>query len=142
MTDVGSFLKSAIVEEKRSPGNEVQKVHYLNEMATSLPNLLYAKIASALFNQPQRKTKLASKWKGKKVKGFFIFMTMLSFKQIKSNYGRKEPCEQACCWIIKFSHCLNFGYHKYGIIIFFHFKLEMAVHATLTKKKICEVNKL
>ena len=45
-------------------------------------------------------------------------MTMLSFKQVKSNYGKKEPCEQRCCWIIKFSHCLNLGYRKYGIIIF------------------------
>ena len=31
-----------------------------------------------------------------RVKGFFIFMTMLSFKQLESNYGKKEPCEQGC----------------------------------------------
>ena len=45
-------------------------------------------------------------------------MTMLSFKQIASNYGKKEPCERDCSWIIKFSHCLNFGYRKYGFTIF------------------------
>ena len=43
---------------------------------------------------------------------------MSSFKQTESNYGKKEPCEQGCSQIIKFSHCLNFGYCKYGIIIF------------------------
>ena len=45
-------------------------------------------------------------------------MTMLSFNQIQSNYSKKLPCERGCSWIIKFSHCLNFGYYKYGIIIF------------------------
>ena len=43
-------------------------------------------------------------------------MTMLSFKEVESNYGKREPCERGCSWIIKFSHCLNFGYRKYGII--------------------------
>ena len=52
------------------------------------------------------------------VKGFFISMTMLSFKQVESNYGKRGSCEQGCSWIIKFSHCLNFGYCQYGIIIF------------------------
>ena len=42
-------------------------------------------------------------------------MTMPSFKQVESNYNKKEPCEQRS-WIIKFSHCLNFGYRKYCII--------------------------
>ena len=28
-----------------------------------------------------------------RVKSFFIFMTMPSFKQVESNYGKKEPCE-------------------------------------------------
>ena len=37
-------------------------------------------------------------------------MTMLSFNQVEPNYGKKEPCKQGCCWIIKFSHTLNFGY--------------------------------
>ena len=54
----------------------------------------------------------------KKVKDFFIFMTMPSFKQVESNYGKKESCEWVCSWIIKFSHCLNFGYRQYGINIF------------------------
>ena len=49
--------------------------------------------------------------KEKRVKGVFIFMTMLSFKEVESNYGEKEPCEQVCSWITKFSHCLNFRYH-------------------------------
>ena len=26
-----------------------------------------------------------------RVKGFFIFMTMPSFKQVEANYGKKEP---------------------------------------------------
>ena len=45
-----------------------------------------------------------------RVKGFFIFMTMLSFKEVQSNYGKKEPYERGCSWITKFSHCLNFRY--------------------------------
>ena len=40
------------------------------------------------------------------------------FKQVESNYDKKAPCKRGCSWIVKFSHCLNFGYHKYGIIIF------------------------
>ena len=56
--------------------------------------------------------------KKERVKGFFIFMTMLSFKQVESNYGKKEPCERGCSWIIKFSHYLNFEYRRYGLIIF------------------------
>ena len=43
-------------------------------------------------------------------------MTILSFKQVEFNCGKKEHCKQGCSWIIKFSHCLDFGYHKYGII--------------------------
>ena len=31
--------------------------------------------------------------KEERVKDFFIFMTMLSFKQVESNYGKKEPWE-------------------------------------------------
>ena len=40
-------------------------------------------------------------------------------KVISMNY------ERGCSWIIKFSYCLDFGYHKHGII---------------KKKKIFEVN--
>ena len=69
-----------------------------------------------------------------RVKGFFISMTMLSFKQVESNYGKKEYCKRGCSWIIKFSHYLNFGHFYYGIIIF-SIKLKMAVDAALTKKK-------
>ena len=57
------------------------------------------------------------KKKKKTVKGFFIFMIMLSFKQVESNYGNREPREWDCGRNIKFFHCLNFGYFKYGIII-------------------------
>ena len=39
MANVGSFLKYATVEEKRSPGNEAEKINYLNKMTTSLLNL-------------------------------------------------------------------------------------------------------
>ena len=41
-------------------------------------------------------------------------MTMLSFKQVEFKHGKIKPCEQGYSWIIKFSHCLNFGYGKYG----------------------------
>ena len=34
---------------------------------------------------------------------FFIFMTMLSFKQVESNYGKKEPCKQGCVGLLIFS---------------------------------------
>ena len=50
-------------------------------------------------------------------------MIMLSFKQVESNYGKKEHCEGGCSWIIKFSHCLDFRRRKYGP----------------TNKKMCEV---
>ena len=56
--------------------------------------------------------------KKERVKSFFIFMIMPSFKQVESNYGKKEPCEQDCSWIIMFSHWLNFRYPKYSIIVF------------------------
>ena len=54
--------------------------------------------------------------KKERVKGFFIFMSMLSFKQVKSNNDKKESCKQGCSWIIKFFHGLNFRYRECGII--------------------------
>ena len=57
--------------------------------------------------------------KKEKVKGFFIFMTILSFKQVEYNYSKKKPCKQGCSSIIKFSHCLSFEYCKYGFIYLF-----------------------
>ena len=42
-------------------------------------------------------------------------MIMLSFNQVTSNYIKKELCKRGCSWIITFSHCLGFGYRKYGI---------------------------
>ena len=47
--------------------------------------------------------------KKESVKGFFIFMSMLSFKENELNNDKKEHYEQGCSWIIKFSHCLDFG---------------------------------
>ena len=85
--------------------------------------------------------------KKEKVKGFFIFMTILSFKQVEYNHSKKKPCKQGCSSIIKFSHCLSFEYCKYGFIylviylFIFQLELKMAVHAACTKKKISEVNK-
>ena len=55
---------------------------------------------------------------GKKGKSFLSFMTVLSFKEVESTYGKKEPCKRSCRQIINFSHCLNFAYPKYGIIFF------------------------
>ena len=60
--------------------------------------------------------KKSFKKKKKRVKGFFVFMTMLWFKQVEFNYRKQESCEQGCSWIVKFSHCLHFQYHIYGII--------------------------
>ena len=69
----------------------------------------------------------------KSVKGFFIFMTMPSFMQVESNYGKKEPYELGCSWIIMFSHCLNFGYCKYGII--FSIKIQNCCTCCTHKEK-------
>ena len=49
-----------------------------------------------------------------RVKGFFIFMTMPSFKQLESNYDKKKPCERGCSWIIKASV-------RYFLSIFYFF---------------------
>ena len=57
--------------------------------------------------------------KKEKVKDFFIFMTILSFKQVEYNHSKKKPCKQGCSSIIKFSHCLSFEYCKYGFIYLF-----------------------
>ena len=50
--------------------------------------------------------------KKKRVKGFFIFMTMLSFKQVESNYGQKESCEGGYSFDV-FPRRANFPF-KYG----------------------------
>ena len=34
--------------------------------------------------------------KKESVKGFVIFMTVLLFKQVESNYSKKESCERGC----------------------------------------------
>ena len=46
-------------------------------------------------------------------------MTMPSFEQVESSHRKEEPCERGCNWIVKFCHCLNFGYRKYVIIILY-----------------------
>ena len=91
------YVKSG---EKRRSENEVEKVHYLNEMATSLPNLLYAKMAIALLNQHQGKNIfwpsnlytiiIVTKIKGKSFH-FYEGNFFLSLKEVETNYGRKEP---------------------------------------------------
>ena len=39
--------------------------------------------------------------KKERVNGLFIFMTMQSFKQVESNYGKKEPYKRGCSQIVK-----------------------------------------
>ena len=39
---------------------------------------------------------------------YLFFVTILSFTQVESNYGKEEQCERGCSWIIKFSHCMDF----------------------------------
>ena len=92
------YVKSG---EKRRSENEVEKVHCLNEMATSLPNLLYAKMAIALLNQHQGKNIfwpsnlytiiIVTKIKGKSFLHFYEGNFSLSLKEVETNYGRKEP---------------------------------------------------
>ena len=44
---------------------------------------------------------------------------MLSLKQVESNHGKREPANRVAIGLFEFqSHCLNFRYCKYGIIIF------------------------
>ena len=77
--------------------------------------------------------------KRERVKGFFIFMTVLLFKKVVYNYGKKEPCKQDCIWIIKFSHYLNLDMVNM-VLLFFQCELEMTVDSACSKKKICKVN--
>ena len=72
--------------------------------------------------------------KKERLKGFFIIITMLSFKQVESNYGKKEHYKQAISQVIKFSHCLNFRQQKYTEIWLCFFI------GTHKKKKIYEMN--
>ena len=61
-------------------------------------------------------------------------MTMLSLKEVETNYGRKELSEQISSWMIRFSHSVNLEQRKYGI--FFRLEIKMAVHAARKNKKI------
>ena len=38
----------------------------------------------------------------KRVKGSFIFMTMLSFKEVESNYDKKEPGNKVLLGLLSF----------------------------------------
>ena len=78
--------------------------------------------------------------KKERAKGFFIFITMPSFKQVESYYGKKESWEQGCSWVIKFSHCLDFGYCRYSIIIFSILNSKWLYKLHAQGKKMCEVN--
>ena len=153
VTNVGSFWNKLSLRRKEVQEMRLRK--FIIWMRWQPRSQIYClpKWQFALLNQPQGKTILSNETCLKhcfRVKGFFIFMTMLSFKQVKSNYGKEEPCERGCCWIIKFSHCLNFGYQKYAIIIFFNSISEWLYNlhtrrkksVARMKKKICEVNNL
>ena len=96
---------------------------YETNFSFQLQNITHQKLSKAFwmwyilrFRSPNLYTiVIVTKKKGfskkkERVKGFFIFMTMLSFKEVESNYVKKEPYERGCSWIIKFSHCLNFGF--------------------------------
>ena len=74
--------------------------------------------------------------KKERVKGYLIFLTMLLFKQFQSNYGKKELNKRGCSWIIMFSHCLNFRYRKYGIIIFSIQTQDGCTHCTHEEKNL------
>ena len=78
----------------------------------SRPNLNSIQNIDISKEKKEKKEKRKRKFikKKEKVKGFFIFMSMLPFKQVESNNDKKEPWDQGCGWIIKFSHCFNFGY--------------------------------
>ena len=82
--------------------------------------IIVAKINKVLLNKKER------------VKGFFIFMNMLSFQTI----WKKKPCERGCSRIIKFSHFLN---SVNMVSLFFQFEPKKAVHAALTNKKIYDI---
>ena len=60
-------------------------------------------------------------------------MTILSFKQVESNHGKRDLCKPGFTWIIKLSHCLGFGYRN---MLVFQFKLKMAVHTICKKENI------
>ena len=61
-------------------------------------------------------------------------MTMLSLKEVESNYSKKYPKEWGCSWMIKFLDTVNI------VVWFFQFELKMAIHDTHMKKIICEVS--
>ena len=61
-------------------------------------------------------------------------MTMLLFKQVESNYGKKEPCERGYSWIINF--LLIWILYTVNMVIFFQFEFKFGcTHCTHTKKK-------
>ena len=70
----------------------------------------------------------------------FIFMTMLSFKQVESNFVRKSPANKVVVGLLIF--LIVWILDKVNCIIIFSIQkiAENVVHAACLKKKICEVN--
>ena len=68
-------------------------------------------------------------------------MTMLSFKQVKSNYGKgpMNKVKVVAVWLLSFLIVWILDTVNM-VLLFFQFELKMAVHAACMKKKICEVN--
>ena len=64
-------------------------------------------------------------------------MSMLSFKQFESNYGKKEPCKQ----VVRLLNFLTVWiWDIVNMVLLFQFKLKMAVHPAFMKKTICELS--
>ena len=64
-------------------------------------------------------------------------MAMLSFKQDESMV-RKSPAKKVALGLISSLVWILDTVNM--VLLLFQFKLKMAVHAALTKKKICEAN--
>ena len=62
-------------------------------------NGVYNEVQIAKFVHIKIATKIE---KEERVKGFFIFITMISFKQVEYNYSKIEPCKRGCSWITNF----------------------------------------
>ena len=72
--------------------------------------------------------------KKEKVKGFFIFLTMLLFKQVESNYTvRRSPTNKVAVTLLNF--LIVWTLDTVNIILFFQFELKITMHAARTKKK-------
>ena len=77
-------------------------------------------------------------FKRERFNAFFIFMTMPSFKQVESNYGKKSSANEVVVGLLSF--LIASILDTVNMVLFFQFELEMAVHAVRIKKKISKVN--